>query len=205
MNLNRFCALFLLGGLFACKSSEPSQQVANNSSSYEEMQKNEQLSLDRERAEGEAHIRKIKSELKGQFAPDFELNLLDGTKSKLSAYRGKTVVLSFFFVNCPACLVEIPSLNHIQEMYGEDKVAVLSLGTDAAARLKQLVSLKKINYTVSSDSKPIAEKYGVQVFPTNLIVDKNGVIEEVFVGSSMQNELHTYNQLQPILDKLVQE
>jgi peroxiredoxin len=205
MYLNRFCALFLLCGLFACKSSNPAQLSSNPANNYEEIEKNEQLALERERAEGEAHVRKLKSQLKGQFAPDFELNLLDGKKSKLSDYRGKTVVLSFFFVNCPACLVEIPSLNHIQEMYGEDKVAVLSLGTDAAARLKQLVSLKKINYTVSADSKPIAEKYGVQVFPTNLIVDKNGIIEEIFIGSSMQNELHTYNQLQPILDKLVQE
>ncbi len=32
----------------------------------------------------------------GDLAPDFELSGTDGKKHKLSAYRGKTVVLAFF-------------------------------------------------------------------------------------------------------------
>ncbi|RYZ26368.1 MAG: TlpA family protein disulfide reductase, partial [Chitinophagaceae bacterium] len=41
-------------------------------------------------------------------APDFTLRDLKGKKWRLSALKGKTVVLNFWFATCPPCIQEIP-------------------------------------------------------------------------------------------------
>lgn len=58
-------------------------------------------------------------------APDFSLPDMDGKMHKLSDYRGKPVIISFWATWCPPCLVEIPHLNRAWEKLKDDDVAML--------------------------------------------------------------------------------
>ena len=51
----------------------------------------------------------------GKFAPDFELESLDGTMVKLGDFRGKKVVLNFWASWCPPCREEMPEFQKIHE------------------------------------------------------------------------------------------
>ena len=43
-------------------------------------------------------------------APDFSLDLYEGTTLRLSDYRGSPVVLNFWRPSCAQCLMEMPEI-----------------------------------------------------------------------------------------------
>ena len=54
---------------------------------------------------------------------DFELTNYDtGKPVKLSDYRGKVVLVNFFFPTCHTCRGEFPFLQKIHEEYGPEKI-----------------------------------------------------------------------------------
>ena len=46
----------------------------------------------------------------GDAAPNFTLTTLDGKQVSLSDFRGKPVMLNFWYTTCPGCLAEIPGM-----------------------------------------------------------------------------------------------
>lgn len=55
----------------------------------------------------------------GQAFPDVRLAFIDGSSAMTSDLRGKTVVLSFWFVGCPPCRKELPELQQLAARYAE--------------------------------------------------------------------------------------
>src|SRR5262249_20333011 len=59
-----------------------------------------------------AYLRDKRDELASEeTVPAFNVTSLDGQKLDLSALKGKVVVLNFWFIDCPPCQAEMPSLN----------------------------------------------------------------------------------------------
>src|SRR5436853_4223733 len=59
----------------------------------------------------------------GNTAPDFTLAAPNGKKVSLSDYRGKPVMLNFWYASCPGCLAEIPDMHKLyaaQQAVGKD-------------------------------------------------------------------------------------
>src|SRR5699024_11611819 len=52
---------------------------------------------------------------KGDMAPDFELETLDGGKVKLSDLRGEKVMINFSATWCPPCRAEMPDMDKLHE------------------------------------------------------------------------------------------
>lgn len=62
----------------------------------------------------------------GDVAPDFELVDHEGSKHRLSSYRGRRVLLSFYrFAACPVCLYSVERLRQQAEMLRNANVVVL--------------------------------------------------------------------------------
>jgi thiol-disulfide isomerase/thioredoxin len=51
----------------------------------------------------------------GQLAPDFIISDFDGTRHKLSDFRGDVVYLNFWATWCTPCTVELPEIEELQE------------------------------------------------------------------------------------------
>ena len=56
----------------------------------------------------------------GKPAPDFELTMIDGTKARLSDFKGRPVWINFWASWCPPCRAENPD---IQDLYNAHKDA----------------------------------------------------------------------------------
>src|SRR6266446_6959288 len=56
----------------------------------------------------------------GSTAPNFTLTTPGGKRISLSDYRGKHVMLNFWYATCPGCLTEIP---RIQKFYATQHTA----------------------------------------------------------------------------------
>src|SRR6202166_3640039 len=66
----------------------------------------------------------------GQPAPDFTLKDSAGSPVKLSAYKGKVVLLDFWATWCTGCKVEIPWYVEFQQKYKSRGLASIGVAMD---------------------------------------------------------------------------
>lgn len=120
-----------------------------------------------------------------RLAPDFELAKLGGGSVKLSALRGKIVVLHFWTKNCPPCLEELPGFSDWAKVVKRrfSDVEVLALNTDetdqiAADTLKAALVGETPGFTVlrDPDGRVVTGKYGTKLYPETWLIDRDGLI-----------------------------
>ena len=113
---------------------------------------------------------------KGERALDFIAQDADGNSIKLSELRGNVVVLNFWFIKCGPCVAEMPALNAIKEQYKNENVKFLAITFDKQEMVDQFLEKKDFNYNMIPDASHVIQMYGVQSFPTNIVIDKKGYV-----------------------------
>ena len=117
-------------------------------------------------------------------APDWHLDDLEGAAHSLSDYRGKVVVLDFWYRGCGWCIKAMPQVKQLAADFANRPVAILGMNTDAdPADAKFVVKDLGLNYPIlraAAEPSP----YHVRGFPTLFIVDRKGVVREMEVGYS---------------------
>src|SRR6266849_3215609 len=122
----------------------------------------------------------------GDVAPIFTLKTLDGKQVSLSDYRGKPVLLNFWYSSCPGCLAEIPGMQRFyaaQQAAGNDLVILGINSVDDAQTAQQFVQQYGITYTpVLDDNQRVATLYNLNATPTSYFIDRHGIIRFVQIG-----------------------
>ncbi len=127
---------------------------------------------------------KRRAEVVGKPAADWELKGLDGKTHPLAEYRGKVVVLDFWYRGCGWCIKAMPQLNALAEDFAGRPVAVLGMNTDRNETDAQFViDAMGLKYATLR-AQGIPEKYGVQAFPTLILIDREGKVRDMHVGYS---------------------
>ena len=121
-----------------------------------------------------------------ELAPEFEANLLNGKKISSKEYKGKIIVLNFWFTGCGPCKQEIPDLNELVKMYKNKDVVFLACALDDDKQLlKKYLKLNPFSYDIIPDARKIVEMYKVSAFPTHIIVNKDGIIITRIAGGGI--------------------
>lgn len=121
----------------------------------------------------------------GQTTPDFTLPDSTGSPIKLSAYKGKVVLLDFWATWCTGCKVEIPWYVEFQNKYGKDGLTAIgvSMDDDGWKSVKPFLEEHKLNYPVVIANQDLANRYGgLPSLPMTLLIDRNGKIAESHAG-----------------------
>ncbi|HEV7218446.1 MAG TPA: TlpA disulfide reductase family protein [Terriglobales bacterium] len=126
----------------------------------------------------------------GQAAPDFVLPDSTGTPIKLSAYKGKVVLLDFWATWCTGCKVEIPWYVEFQNKYRNEGLTAIgvSMDDDGWKSVKPFLEEHKLNYPVVIANQDLGNRYGgLPSLPLTLLIDRNGKIAESDAGMVNKN------------------
>lgn len=119
-------------------------------------------------------------------ASNFELQNMDEETIKLSDYRGKVVLLNFWATWCPPCVREMPSMERLQQLVGEDGFKVVAVNQmeepdDVFAFTGQIELDPTFDILFDMASK-VSQAYAVRGLPTTYLIDKKGNIRYRAVG-----------------------
>ncbi len=125
-----------------------------------------------------------------------ELSLKDpfGTEQRLSALKGRIVILNFWATYCIPCRKEMPDLAAIQNEYAALGVQVIGASTDAAedrAKVLQFVKETKINFPVWMGATSVdMMRFGLgAALPGTVVIGRDGSIAKVISGVVNSAEL----------------
>jgi len=141
------------------------------------------------------------SPLVGTQAIDFDVTDIKGKKYKLSELNGKVVVLNFWFVECKPCIMEMPELNELVEEFKGKEVVFLAIAVNDQKQLKKFLKTTDFNYKVISSGQSVSDSYRIKGFPTNIIIDQNGLIQYASTGIGPNNKANLLKQINKLLIK----
>ncbi|MBP5277157.1 MAG: AhpC/TSA family protein [Prevotella sp.] len=140
--------------------------------------------IDQAEAQKKAEEEAAKKQAAGVEAPDFTLNDLNGKPFSLSSLRGKYVILDFWGSWCGWCIKGFPDMKKYYEKY-KGKFEILGIDcNDTEQKWKDAVKKNELPWlhVYNPRTSKVLSDYGVQGFPTKIIVGPDGKIVKTIVG-----------------------
>jgi len=139
--------------------------------------------------------------VKDKPAFEFSANDMAGQPHKLSDYRGKVVVLDFWYRGCGWCMRAMPDMKKVADDFKDKPVVVLGMNTDEqAADAKFVIDAMKLNYQTLSFTMELAKKFNVEGYPSLLVIDGKGIVREFDEGYSPTLRADLDKKIQGLLD-----
>ena len=140
-----------------------------------------------------------RAKIVGHPAAEWQAPDLAGKTHSLKDYRGKVVILDFWYRGCGWCMRAMPQMKQLSAEFRGQPVVVLGMNTDRKEEdAKFVVKKMGLDYSTLKIEKELPGKYGVQGFPTLIIIDQRGNVHDMHVGYSptLQREVgETVRQL----------
>ncbi len=125
----------------------------------------------------------------GDWAPDFQLPDSNRKKVRLSEFRGKKIVVLYFYPkdDTPGCTREACNFRDSFEVYNNAGAEILGISVDGVESHQRFASKYSLPFALLSDrEKTISKTYGV-LRPTGtsdervtFLIDKEGRIAKIF-------------------------
>ena len=141
---------------------------------------------------------------KGKKAPKWTLPTLKGDTISLSDFRGKVVLVDFFYRKCAPCNAAMPVLQRLHEKYKDQGVVVIGIDPiddPVKDNMADFLAKRGIDYTVVFSSRNLPQEYHVTGYPTLFFINAKGKIEKVHEGFSQTMEQELEEQIQKMLKK----
>ena len=122
----------------------------------------------------------------GRYPEEFELELMDGEMLRLSDEIGKrSIVLNFFATWCGPCREEMPELSRFATEFGDDRLLLLGIDVEEDREVvRAFLEEVLVSFPVALDEHGrVAAKYGVESYPTTVLIGLDGRIALYQVGA----------------------
>ena len=115
-------------------------------------------------------------------SPRWQTEDFSGEKHTLDDYRGKVILLDFWYRGCPWCIRAMPMIRKVAEHFKNMNVAVIGVNTDKE-RTDAIFVLQKVNPPYPNvEGRGLVKQYGVTAYPTFIVIDRNGLVRRILVG-----------------------
>ena len=119
-----------------------------------------------------------------QATPVWQAPDIQGRAWRSDALKGRVVVLNFWATWCAPCKEELPTLQTLSDFVDPQQVVVLALNVkEPASRVQRYAQSTGLDMPVLLDPKgEVAQLFGVKVFPTTILLDRQGRARWRIVG-----------------------
>lgn len=126
-----------------------------------------------------------KSALKeGEHIKPFSVQATDGTSWTDSNTKGRPLVLNFWYTGCGPCIREMPELNGWMDVCPD--VNYLAVTWNTPEQIQKIVERRGFRFHQVTGDSVLWKMFGVQQTPTTVVLDKQGVVRKVTIGTSQQ-------------------
>ncbi len=135
-------------------------------------------------AQEEKEAAAARKQASGVAAPDFTLTDINGKPLSLSSLRGKYVLLDFWGSWCVWCIRGVPKMKEYYAKYA-GKFEILGIDCrDTQEQWKAAVAKHELPWlhVYNPAESSVLSDYGIQGFPTKVLVGPDGNIVKTFVG-----------------------
>jgi len=134
----------------------------------------------------------------GQNALEWKLpSLSDEAPVSLSQYKNKVVLVEFWISFCGYCIAAVPKLNFLEEKYKNKDFKLVAINADDTKDIIQKFEKNnQAKFQILYGGKETAESYGIDGFPTIVLIDKTGKV--IYSGVFEPNKT---DKLEELIDK----
>jgi len=145
----------------------------------------------------------VKMHLVGAPAPAWKnVTVLSGAPQSVASLKGKVVLIDFWASWCGPCRLIAPRLGALRDRLGAQGLSVVGVTTDEPELAAQFIEKHQMKYpSVVDKDGDTSRDYGIAGLPTMVLVDKKGVVRDVFVGFDPTGEA----KLEATIKKLLAE
>lgn len=143
----------------------------------------------------------LKMDLVGAPAPAWtKVTALAGAPASIERLKGRVVLLDFWASWCGPCRMLAPRLSALKDKFGAQGLEVVGITTDDAEKAAIFAEKTQMRYGIVVDKDgETSRAYGVTALPTMLLVDKKGLVREVFIGYDPASEARVEKALKALL------
>jgi cytochrome c biogenesis protein CcmG, thiol:disulfide interchange protein DsbE len=147
------------------------------------------------------------SEYKNKEFPKFDLNTLVDKNFNSEKLKGKPTMINFWFTKCAPCIDEMPILNKIKEKYKDD-FNFIAITYEKKEDVEKFLKKHPFDFEHLINAKDFTDQLGIQGYPMNLFLDKNGVLKYVKNGIPYESKegeklkMGEGNEIIEIIEKL---
>ena len=129
----------------------------------------------------------------GFLAPDFLMTTLDGSQVRLSDLRGKKIMINYWVTWCIPCMEEMMPIKNLHlnnQASGFTVISINGIEQDEINKVQEVAAEFGLPFPVLLDQgEEFYKQYRVFSLPTSYLVDENGVIKEILIGSRSEADL----------------
>lgn len=138
----------------------------------------------------------------GEPAPDFTVEMLDGTVTTLSSLRGEVVLLTFWNTWCPECgreMAEVPP--ELARRFAGMKFRFLPVAREENTEtVEAFASERGYDFPIGVDPDgSIYRLYATRYVPRNILIDPDGMVVASRAGYSPE----TFAELTALIEQLL--
>lgn len=120
----------------------------------------------------------------GERIKPFSVQATDGTCWTDGNTQGRPLVLNFWYTGCGPCIREMPELNGWMDVCPD--VNYLAVTWNTPEQIQKIVERRGFRFHQVAGDSVLWKMFGVQQTPTTVVLDKQGVMRKLVIGTSQQ-------------------
>lgn len=140
----------------------------------------------------------------GDKAPEFKVEMLDGSRLTLSSLKGKVVLVNFWATWCPPCREELKYVQKdiVDRFVGRDFAFVAISRGETRAKVEAFVKEHGYKFPIALDPQQTTyHLFASNYIPRNFLIDREGNIAFFGVGYDATEFKHLISEIEKTLNK----